>query len=607
MTIYTYSNAAFIDEVEIITNEQGGVRAYVHAREGITSQDITNIQQQFALKGWVGVPMSRNGKPCLELRGFKKEKDLQEFLVQRGWTSSHEATAASKDEKPKNAWDKFLAATLKWSGIAYIAGDFSFLTYAGMEQYDHGKKFRAIDTAHAELERIGEQGSEALTRTIKAHRSIRAVQENLTLSGKYSSANDIPIKILKEEIDAAKTGAKYALQSGHSKIISGLGYLAGSLVLAGYGSKDQSRIEIKKSLDHIENFLKREGLINANNSQQLLGEKDNKNKNIFERANDFIKRYPSEILNTIYTGVGLALMFSSLKAIRGMSGDIKSAKKALDDASGASSPVREYLKDTVDSLKKDRGGEIIDIGLGAVTASSALAGILIKEKRPIEGEKKPEGLFAKAWNWIEEQPLRVTGYGYMLATAFHAWASFEKWKPNLNESKALAGGFSSERNAELVNGMKFRRKTLIGRSAFIASNILAEILLVLSSKGHGEGVRPKDIDDSVISAAADFVARQPQEKQEPLIERLAGFMAAPDIVGRKAEDIAAELRIQVAGIADNPWAQMQRDKQPVKEVPIAAEVMRAQQVSPATKVSAVNMDAKLINATPAHQLALSGN
>lgn len=528
MAIYSYSPDSLIEQIEIVTNDKGGSRAYLRARSDITTADVDRIQKSLTYKGWFGLPMRRGEQSVLELRGFHKPEELFQFLEAESLIGGASKVEKTKDDH-QGFWDKFKSATLKWSGWTYILGDTAFLTYAGMEQFKHYQK---SDLAKS----IGPKAQEI---------------------------------------------AKANVRSGWYKILSGVGYGIGSLILANYGSRDQSHIEIQKSIKKIDRFLKAEGLAPADDDSVLMHEPEKKNKSFFGHVNSALRRFPSEALNLVYTGVGLSLMRSSLGQVRSATSEIKSAENMFKSVTAHKKPLpltTKKVTDQLQSLKKHKGEEFLDIGLGSITAGSALAGILIKEKRPLEGQKPRKGFFEGTWDRIQEQPLRVTGIGYMIATGVHAVVTFMKWQPDNTEREALAAlkkatgsekipkldalktlrgvgdGKISEKAIKSLDEFAFRRKTLSGRGVFIAANLLAEGLMILSSKGHGEGVRNADVDESVVASTAEYISRQNPATQEQLIQRLAGYMSAPDVLGMKAETIANDLRTQVAAMNTNPWA-----------------------------------------------------
>lgn len=579
MPIYSYSPDSLTSEVEVITSPQGGVRAYLRARSDASPEELANIQQKLLELGWYGIPCTRNGRSVLEIRGPAKAEDVAAFLQGEGLVNGPANTSTPVPEDHHSLQDKFHSATLKFTGQTYIVGDAAFMTYASMELYKHYDKLKRA------------------TKTLEAAKSAG--------------------KALGEAEELVKD-AKGAVGGGWFKINSGIGYGIGSVILANYGSHDQSQLEIKTAIQKVDRFLKNEGMAAPDAEGVLVQEPEKKNQGFLEKAHDLLRRYPSEALNIVYTGVGLTLLASSLRQISALKAPIIKAEEALKvgKSSGAAGEALQDLTNEVKSVKKERRSEIIDVGLGAVTATSALAGILIKEKKPVEGEKKRGGL-GGVWDWIQERPLRATGYGFMAATGFHAAATLDKWRPSYKEAKILdkIGGEKAlkdsgkmaglaEEESHLLKDMQFRRKTLMGRGVFVALNVLAEVLLIVSSKGHGEGVRNKDVDETVIASTAEYISRQNPAAQDALIQRLSGYMASPDVLGMRAEEVANELRAQVAAMKENPWAQSLTVARKAPEASPALAAAPVQQVmaspqptphaaAPATQISAVQLEGQV--------------
>lgn len=505
LPIYRYSPESLIDEIEIVTNPQGGSRAYLHARTDAAAEQITALKAGIENRGWTGLPFNREGKATLEIRGFDKPEQLLQYAQQQGFASGAVSTQAAPGDK-HGFWDKFRHNTLKWTGVAYILGDVAFMTYATME---HGKNKKDLREAEGEL---------------------------AALMKKF---NHMPPVAEKKRLDTAILGAKDAASGGPYKKLSGLGYAIGSVILTGFGSKDQSTLEIKKSSQKIDAFLKNEGLAHGQKGDLLNQEHEKKNPNLLDRAQSILRRYPSEALNLVYTGVGLLLMQSSFKAMN--------------------APQKGY--ETLKDMTKRKRLEGLDIGLGLVTATSAIAGLTIKEKKKVEGEEKRHGI-AGVWDWIQEKPLRATGYGYMVATLIHGIVTASKWKRH-----------------PVTSADHHNNQVMLGRAVFVGLNLLAEALMVISSKGHGEGVKSPDVDDSIIASTAEYVAKQNPAIREQLVDRLAGHMASPDILGGKSDEIAAKLRAQMAGMTSNPWAKTSVSPAPV----VNAE-------TPSSKVHAVQAE-----------------
>ncbi len=570
MAIYRFAAPSAIDTLEIITNAQGGVRAYLHARSDTSAEQLKAMEEAFTQHGWVGFPIMHQNTPTLELRGFEDPKTLLSFLAEKSFTQgTPQETLGAGDAQ--SFGDKFRNATLKNSGIAYIAGDAAFMFYAVREMLANLKDKKLADTISARVEDIKKfpDSNDQLKALRALGEEFDAIDEVLKEGGKIEHAATKAAEMLSNGVESVK-GSKL-------KIGSGIGYAIGSVILSQYGSRDQTPVEIDKHNAQVERFLKTEGFIDPNNDYSFAPTVTKSSKGILGGIDATLRRFPSEALNVVYTGVGLGLMGASFRQIGAARNSIKSLKSAAQSTTSQATKLED--------LRKHLNEEVLDVGLGTITAGSALAGIFIKEKKPIEGREKRGGLEG-VWDWIEEQPLRATGIGYMVATGVHAITTSQKWllKPSEKASKAFEGEIKAlgkngpltrelQHHKDVLDKLKSRRMTLNGRWAFIALNILAETLLIFSSKGHGEGVRNEDVDDSVIATTARFIARQNPAQHEVLIQRLAGYMSAPEVLGMKSEVIAAELRAQLAGMQQNPW--VDATKMAVPDTKIHAAVLDA--------------------------------
>ncbi len=452
MALYRYSTPSLIDEITVLRNSSGGKRALLHARSDASPEQLKEITHRLAGMGYKAVPISENGKPLLEVRGFPEQEVLLSYIATHGWTLGNPKVVPLATDKISRA-ERIKKLTLRMAGISYMAGDVGYMSYAT-------KDLKNAKNTLAEFEASGVTNPETL-------------------------------KALKNGVVGEK-----------SNIAAGIGYAAGSVALAAFGSKDQSNNEIKAASRKVKNFAYREGLA-LDDGDTLRTNTQPEKKTTGQKILGFANRYPSEILNTIYIGVGGLLMSRSVKKIASLRAQGKSYKH-----------------------------DITDIGLGLVTLLSALTGLVVKEKKRDPDEPKRTG-FGGFIDWIQEKPLRATGYGLMISTFFHAIATVGKYR----------------------EGDKLTRETVTGRGVFVIANIFSEIMLAISSKGHGEGVQSDESNSkTVIAMAAETIAKQTPDLQEGLINRMAGYMASPEVLGGKAETIAAELRAQLAVMHSNPWA-----------------------------------------------------
>jgi len=93
------------------------------------------------------------------------------------------------------------------------------------------------------------------------------------------------------------------------------------------------------------------------------------------------------------------------------------------------------------------------------------------------------------------------------------------------------------------------------RGIFVVFTLVAEFILTLASKGHGNGVKSdKSVDETAYAIVADAILQQPAEKRDGLIKDLShNFLANPDVLGGEANIIEAALRQRIANLAANPW------------------------------------------------------
>lgn len=192
-------------------------------------------------------------------------------------------------------------------------------------------------------------------------------------------------------------------------------------------------------------------------------------------------------------------------------------------------------------------GKHWDTASGALVAAGGLAGLLISEKKTDPGHP-PKTAFAKAAAWLQEKPLRISGGLYAMNNVTLIMSA-------LGERKA------SPANSSYL--FKFLTAT---------SYIFANAMLSMSSKdNHASDSHASEALDKLAGAAARIISAQPKEVQEPLLQHVAGFLAAQPEVDRKAEEITRlmhEKMQQVQGIdAPGSWLSRVPSWQPGNPVP----------------------------------------
>lgn len=311
---------------------------------------------------------------------------------------------------------------------------------------------------------------------------------------------------------------RYAVKEGSKfDIIGGILYELGSMSLLTFGRNDQGDIQVHKAAKSLENFLHEEKIDPPEGSAVHAIAKE-RNQGFIDNAYDWMQTHPAELFNTIYIGAG---SFITAGAIQ-----------------------HKLLKKVMNELPKERMKRLaagwMDVGLGAVTASSALTGLMVEEKKPDPDEPRPTTMFGKAWEWVQEKPLRITGYGLLGSTMFHAGSTAIEY-------------LRARRMLDPVHDVK-TMAAIPGRAIFIATNIAGELLIAISSKGHGEGVTSDaSVDQSTYAIAAELIARQPKEQRERYIRHIAAFLQQPNEMAETYDTVDAELRKQVALLEKNPW------------------------------------------------------
>ena len=155
MPVYRYDNSSLIDEVTVIKNATGGRRAYLHAREGATAEELGEATKALIEAGLKVVPTEYEGKAALEVRGFGKEEILTNMLARNQLTNG---TA----QKSKTADDKF--SFKSWFGknsffvsaLVYLVGDVNYIRYESQleKESDEKEKIQNADPSRAMIKTL---------------------------------------------------------------------------------------------------------------------------------------------------------------------------------------------------------------------------------------------------------------------------------------------------------------------------------------------------------------------------------------------------------------------------------------------------------------------
>lgn len=453
MDLYRFSHPSHIDEVSVVTPEDGSQRAYLHAANKVEPVKLDDIKEKLVLNGWQCIPASFEGKPTLEVRGFKNASELLDTLQQYECTSGKAQKQSPPPEPKKSLWQRFTDNTLQKSGYLYLVGDAAYMTYG------------------------------------------------------YKGARKLDV-------------------------LAGVFYLLGSTSLMLFGKNDKADLQIH---DLSKEMLKHTLNANAPASCSLATITQDHNKGMLDQANEFMRRYPSEMMNSAF---GLAGMCIAASAMR---------HNVLTEPHSGHSRFKHKMEGW------------LDVGLGSMTTISGAISTLVKEKKRDPDEPKHTGIQG-IMEWIQEKPLRVAGYGYIASTLCHAGSTTIA----MLEAKK--------------NGDQQKLQSVPFRAAFVGASLIAEFLMSISSKGHGEGVTSDaSVEDSMVNIAAELILKQPKELQEAQMHHMLNFLEHPSVLAEKRAVVEQKLREQMAALQNNPWLCMHNRSPQLSEgitIPALAQTQR---------------------------------
>jgi len=313
-------------------------------------------------------------------------------------------------------------------------------------------------------------------------------------------------------------------------VAAGVFYGLPTPVLMAYGRNDQTEFQIKdmakKLADHMHDA-----------STQLPPDcalesivSDHK-KGLIGNVGELLKRYPSEFMNLCYAAAGACIGVAAMKHL-GLKPSAGAVDGWLAHLQKANPAATRALAEKM-ANKTWRAEQWLNAGVGGMTVSAGLFGTLVHEKAHDPDEPAKTGI-AGAWDWMRQHPLTIAGAGLMVSTLLHAAST----------TVAMKGHDSKHKQAVWF------------RALFVGSALSAELMVAISSKGHGEGVvNDKSVDDSVIALAAEMIAKQPKEMQEYLTNYIGNFLGHPDGLAMSDVQVKQQLRTQVEQMQHNPWAQ----------------------------------------------------
>ncbi|HEU5046986.1 MAG TPA: hypothetical protein VFT64_04000 [Rickettsiales bacterium] len=339
----------------------------------------------------------------------------------------------------------------------------------------------------------------------------------LRLSGLSYTAGDIGFVVYgyKDSITKGPDG-KTRIKDPQN-LLAGIFYALGSPIITFFGKGDKSDIQLRHMSYNTMKLLEQKGF-NVPHDAALRSITDQHNSTIGRRILSMCKRYPAEIGNSLFGVAGSMVLWAG---------------------------IRDYGKIKAGTSAKSPVTAISDMSLGVVTMLAGAAS-LIPEEVPKPGEPKKTGI-AGAWEWVKEKPLRTAGLLLGLSTIGHTTSTLVEQR---NSARQVANGASESLKADAQKNIG----ALLGRWGFVVTNLLAEVLMSLSSKGHGEGVESDtSLHPSLYSAMGDLIQRSPPEKRASMLETIASYLSDKDNLNLDEDTIKEGIQRHMKDLTNNPW------------------------------------------------------
>ena len=304
-------------------------------------------------------------------------------------------------------------------------------------------------------------------------------------SGKMQQLQDNKLKVAGVgQVLADSALLAYGAATKNMKIgsVGLLGWTAGSIGMRYGNPKDEKQLQLVER--QLASYLRRQGVeIPKDPTTESLM----KQGGVIDNVESFMYAHPTQIMNVCFGLMGVQFTRSG----------VQHNQKAL-------------------------------LASGVLLMAGALAGLLIPDKNP-DPEHPPKGAVQKAWSWIQENPLRLSG------TLF-----------NLNQVTLTVDALQErQRNP--------KNKAYMFKLAAVAGFVLCNTMMALSSKGHGGGAQMDDeTRNKLAEAACRVISAQPKEVQEELLHHIAGYLASQPYVHMKADKISTMLHEKLAQVAQAP-------------------------------------------------------
>jgi|GEM_PF-7021762 len=290
--------------------------------------------------------------------------------------------------------------------------------------------------------------------------------------------------------DGALLGSGF-LNGRSREVTAGALYTGGALVLAKYGNV-KTEHHVREVLERTGKFLKQQAAVLPEDCG-LFSIMKQQREGAFASAENLLYRYPSQVMLGAYTLGAMTMLHSGIK-------------------------------------QKDPYG----IAYGASSVGFKGASLLIPEKQKTAEEKKASaqhGPVHSLFDWIQEKPLRLFGYGSMVTDILLGMSAFREYKANPKQ-----------------RGYIFKFITT-------GTYLLADAMMAISSKNYANDAGKFDTEEQrqIFALTAESISCQPKEMREALVNHVAGFLADQPEMNGSAGDIAQGITEQMNHMARNPW------------------------------------------------------
>ncbi len=327
-------------------------------------------------------------------------------------------------------------------------------------------------------------------------------------------------------------------------VIASVFYALGSLMLT-FFARDTSTQRLRDVSGLLSEELGKHGIRSDGNT--AVGQiNDDSRTRPLDRIGNFMRKYHAEGMNLGFAVSGLAQIVGSTKNLA-----------AIKEGTLLKREDRNYVNPNEASFH--RNNALMDLGVGIMTTGSSLTTVLTPEKSSEEKARmraEPTSVVGRAVNWFREQPMRISGYGLSTSTVLHFFSSLRNLKYANSYTKnpeKLVGLHPSK-----AEDVQEERNSFGFRMIFVVTNLMAELMMTLGHKGHGEGIENDDgVVKSACAMAAELIAQEPSSKQADLLHTASTLLARPSVLGGKAEDYVPLLQAQLAAQNAHPW-RMQR-------------------------------------------------